>query len=187
MGDNHYLGDRHGVRTPMQWSSDRNAGFSNANPQRLYSQAIIDPLFHFYHVNVETEEQNTSSILWWMKEAIAVRKEQRAFGMGELRIVHSSNHKILSFLRTLEEETILVAINLSRFAQESIFELDDFDGYDAIEIFSQNKFSQITKNYPLSFSPYSYYWLKLKKSEIHSFCFEKKSINSNYKTHLKNC
>src|SRR2546421_3454976 len=108
MGDNFYLGDRNGVRTPMQWSADRNAGFSRANPQKLYLPAIIDPQYHYEQVNVDAQQSNPHSLLWWMKRLIAQRKRYRAFGRGTMEFVHTENRKILAFVRRYEEETILV-------------------------------------------------------------------------------
>src|SRR5438552_4896908 len=130
MGDNIYLGYRNGVRTPMQWSSDRNAGFSRANPQRLYLPIIIDPEYHFEALNVEAQQNNPSSLLWWMKRLIALRKRYRAFGRGTLDFLHPANRKVLVFVRHYSplapggrgvggegEERILVVANLSRFVQ----------------------------------------------------------------------
>src|SRR5512133_1352065 len=117
MGDNIYLGDRNGVRTPMQWSSDRNAGFSRANPQRLYLPVNIDPEYHYESINVETQRNNTHSLLWWMKRLIAQRKQFQAFGRGSLRFLYPPNRKVLAFIRQFEDEKILIVANLSRFTQ----------------------------------------------------------------------
>ena len=117
MGDNIYLGDRNGVRTPMQWSSDRNAGFCRANPQKLYLPVIIDPEYHYETVNVEAQQNNPSSLLWWMKRLIALRKQHRAFGRGSIEFLRPENAKILAFVRRHEDETLLVVANLSRFVQ----------------------------------------------------------------------
>src|SRR6266478_1528250 len=99
MGDNIYLGDRNGVRTPMQWSADRNAGFSRCNPQQLFLPIIIDPEYHYESINVEGQQNNPSSLLWWMKRLIALRRRSRAFGRGTLEFLHPENHKVLAFLR----------------------------------------------------------------------------------------
>ena len=115
MGDNIYLGDRNGVRTPMQWSADRNAGFSRANPQRLYLPVIIDPEYHYEAVNVEAQQTTRSSLLWWMQRLIALRKRYQAFGRGSIEFLHPDNPKVLAFLRAFEDERILVVANLSRF------------------------------------------------------------------------
>jgi maltose alpha-D-glucosyltransferase/alpha-amylase len=117
MGDNIYLGDRNGVRTPMQWSSDRNAGFSRANPQKLYLPVIVDPEFYYATVNVESQQSNPSSLLGWMKRLIALRKRYRAFGRGSFELLQSDNPKVLAFIRRYEQERILVVANLSRFVQ----------------------------------------------------------------------
>ena len=101
MGDNVYLGDRDGVRTPMQWSSDRNAGFSRANPQRLVLPIIIDPEYHYEAINVEAQEQNRHSLLWWMRRLIALRKRYRAFGRGTMEFLHPANPRVLVFLRAV--------------------------------------------------------------------------------------
>ena len=101
MGDNIYLGDRNGVRTPMQWSADRNAGFSRANPQRLYLPVIIDPEYHYEAINVEAQQNNPHSLLWWMKRLIALRKRYQAFGRGTLEFLHPENRKVLAFVRAL--------------------------------------------------------------------------------------
>src|SRR5437773_2487626 len=115
MGDNIYLGDRNGVRTPMQWSGERNAGFSHANPQRLYLPVIIDPEYHYEAINVEAQQNNPNSLLWWIKRLIALRRRFQAFGRGTLDFLHPENRKILAFLRRYEDECILVVANLSRF------------------------------------------------------------------------
>ena len=112
MGDNIYLGDRNGVRTPMQWSADRNAGFSRANPQRLYLPVIIDPEYHYETVNVEAQQQNPNSFLWWTKRLVLLRKSYQAFGRGTIEFLFPENRKILAFVRRFKEETILVVANL---------------------------------------------------------------------------
>ncbi len=103
MGDNYYLGDRDGVRTPMQWSADRNAGFSRANPQRLFLPVIIDPEYHYEAINVENQERNRSSLLWWMKNFIAMRKRYKAFGRGGLEFILPENPKVLAYLRRFRD------------------------------------------------------------------------------------
>ncbi|KAA8485284.1 maltose alpha-D-glucosyltransferase/alpha-amylase [Arcticibacter tournemirensis] len=140
MGDNFYLGDRDGVRTPMQWGADRNAGFSQANPQRLYLPLILDPQFHYGSVNVEIQSRNTSSLLWWTKRIISMRKKYRAFSRGDMKFVDSENAKVLSFTRTYGDEIILVIANLSRFSQAVELDLDAYTGYVPVEIFSRNHF-----------------------------------------------
>ena len=164
MGDNHYLGDRDGVRTPMQWSSDRNAGFSRANPQKLYLPVIIDPAYHFETVNVENQEQNQTSFLWWMKRVINMRKNYKAFGRGTIHFLQPDNPKILAFIREYEDETILVVINLSRFSQVAELDLSRYAGYHPIEIFSKNQFPVIQeKPYVMTMGFYDYFWFVLQQ------------------------
>ncbi|MGV8877700.1 MAG: maltose alpha-D-glucosyltransferase [Sphingobacteriaceae bacterium] len=156
MGDNFYLGDRDGVRTPMQWNPDRNGGFSEANPQKLYLPLVLDPQFHYESVNVELQTRNTSSLLWWMKRAISTRKKYKAFGRGDMKFLNSENSKVLAFTRTLEEETMLIVANLSRFPQPAELDLDHFLGYQPIEIYSKNKFPAIKENTPYFFTLEAY-------------------------------
>ncbi|MDO9462997.1 MAG: maltose alpha-D-glucosyltransferase [Deltaproteobacteria bacterium] len=164
MGDNYYLGDRNGVRTPMQWSPDRNAGFSRVNPQKLYLPVIIDPEYHYESVNVENHERNLSSLLWWMKRVIGMRKRFKAFGRGTIEFLSPNNPKALAFIRRYEDENILVVINLSRFSQVVGLDLSQYAGFVPEEVFSQNKFPIIKKSpYVLTFGPYDHYWLLLKE------------------------
>ena len=166
MGDNHFLGDRDGVRTPMQWSADRNAGFSRANPQRLYLPVIIDPAYHYETVNVENQEQNQTSFLWWVKRVISMRKNHKAFGRGTIEFLHPDNPKILAFLRKYGDETILVVINLSRFSQVAELDLSSYAGYTPIEVFSKNPFPVIQeKPYIMTLGFHNYFWFVLKKVE----------------------
>ncbi|HKE14216.1 MAG TPA: maltose alpha-D-glucosyltransferase, partial [Kofleriaceae bacterium] len=117
MGDNFYLGDRNGVRTPMQWTGDRNSGFSRANPQKLYLPVIIDPEYHYESVNVEAQEANPQSLLWFNKRLIALRKNHQVFGRGKVEFLHPENAKVLAFVRSYQDEHVLVVANLSRFCQ----------------------------------------------------------------------
>jgi maltose alpha-D-glucosyltransferase/alpha-amylase len=162
MGDNVYLGDRNGVRTPMQWSADRNAGFSRANPQRLYLPVIIDPEYHYEALNVEAQQQNPSSLLWWMKRLIALRKRYRAFSRGTIEFLHPENHKILAFLRRDQEETILVVANLSRFTQCAELDLAAFSGRAPVELFGQTSFPAVgSLPYFVTLGPHTFYWFAL--------------------------
>ena len=161
MGDNFYLGDRDGVRTPMQWAPDRNAGFSKANPQELYLPPIIDPEYHYEAINVENQERNLFSLLWWMKKLIAIRKKYKALGMGQLEIINQDNPKILAFVRSHEEEKLLVVINLSKHHQAATLHLGKYAGLIPQEVFSKNKFPKLTKHYTLTPGPYDYYIFKL--------------------------
>ena len=165
MGDNYYLGDRDGVRTPMQWSADRNAGFSEANPQRLYLPVITDPQYHYEHVNVDIESKNTSSLLWSMKRMINTRKKYKAFSRGEMKFINSVNPKVLSFTRTYEEETLLVIVNLSRFSQPAELDLNAYTGYELTEVFSNNKFPVVKADTPYLFTlaQYECQWFQLTK------------------------
>ena len=165
MGDNIYLGDRNGVRTPMQWSADRNAGFSRANPQRLYLPIIIDPEYHYEAVNVEVEQNNPSSPLWWMKRLIDLRKRFRRSAAEASRFLHPDNRKVLAFVRSHEDETVLVVANLSRFAQHVELDLAGFGGLVPVEIFGRNEFPPMgTGCYPLTLGPHAFYWFALEKA-----------------------
>jgi maltose alpha-D-glucosyltransferase/alpha-amylase len=161
MGDNIYLGDRNGVRTPMQWSADRNAGFSRANPQQLYFPIVIDPEYHYESVNVENQEANLSSLLNWMRRVMAMRRRYLAFGRGTMEFLPSENTKVLTFLRRYQDELILVVVNLSRFSQSVELDLSAFAGQTAREIFSQNAFPAIRADrpYSLTVGPHGHYWL----------------------------
>ncbi|KQS26984.1 maltose alpha-D-glucosyltransferase [Dyadobacter sp. Leaf189] len=156
MGDNFYLGDRDGVRTPMQWSPDRNAGFSQANPQRLYLPTILDPQYHYEAVNVELQSRNSSSLLWWMKRAISTRKKYKAFSRGDIQFLNSENSKVLAFTRTFQDETMLVIANLSRFPQPVELDLDQYKGFQPVEIYSKNKFPSVKDNTPYFFTLEAY-------------------------------
>jgi len=165
MGDNIYLGDRNGVRTPMQWSSDRNAGFSRANPQSLYLPVIIDPEYHYETVNVESQTQNSQSLLWWVKRIIALRKRFQAFGRGDIEFLQPENRKVLSFLREYGDERILIVANLSRFAQYAYIDLSAYRGMTPRELFGRTEFPVITEQpYMLSLGPHSFYWFALEPS-----------------------
>ncbi len=163
MGDNIYLGDRNGVRTPMQWSADRNAGFSRANPQRLYLPVVIDPEYHYETVNVESQQGNPHSLLWWMRRVIALRKRYRCFGRGTLEMLAPDNRKILAFLRRYEDELILVVANLSRFVQYAELPLAECRGLVPVEMFGQTEFPAIGDlPYLLTLGPHEFYWFALR-------------------------
>jgi maltose alpha-D-glucosyltransferase/alpha-amylase len=162
MGDNFYLGDRNGVRTPMQWSGDRNAGFSRANPQRLHLPVIVDPEYHYESVNVETQQSNPRSLLWWMKRLIALRKRYRAFGRGSIEFLQPSNRKVLAFIRAYKDERILVVANLSRFVQYVELDLSAYKEMVAVELFGRTPFPPIgALPYLLTLGPHSFYWFTL--------------------------
>ncbi len=165
MGDNVYLGDRDGVRTPMQWSSDKNAGFSGTNPQQLYLPVIIDPEYHHEAINVETQQANGSSLLWWMKRMIAVRRRFAAFSRGELEIVHSSNHRVFAFLRCDGSDVVLVVVNFSRHTQVAELQLDKYAGFQPEEVFSHTLFPAVREEpYVVTIGSNDFYWLNLVRS-----------------------
>ena len=162
MGDNIYLGDRNAVRTPMQWSADRNAGFSRASPHRLFLPIVIDPDSHYEAYNVETEQNNPHSMLWWMKRLIALRKRYKAFGRGSLEFLYPDNHRVLAFVRRHQDETILVVANLSRFPQHAAIDLSAYKGSTPTELFGRTQFPAISEApYILMLGPHSFYWFAL--------------------------
>ncbi|MGZ5285959.1 MAG: maltose alpha-D-glucosyltransferase, partial [Flavisolibacter sp.] len=165
MGDNFYLGDRDGVRTPMQWSPDRNAGFSEANPQQLYLPVILDPEYHYEAVNVETQRRNTSSLFWFMKRMINMRKNYKAFSRGDMKFLQLENPKILAFTRTYLDETLLIICNLSKYAQPAEIDLRQYKGYVPVEMFSRNNFPMIRDDsaYFFTLAPHSFQWYSLQK------------------------
>jgi maltose alpha-D-glucosyltransferase / alpha-amylase len=158
MGDNIYLGDRNGVRTPMQWSSDKNAGFSRANPQKLYMPIIIDPEYHYEAFNVEGQQNNLRSLLWWMKRLIALRKRYKSFGRGTIEFLQPVNRKVLVFLRRYENELILVIANLSRFVEYVELDMKAYKGMVPMELFSRSKFPTIGElPYFITLGPHEFY------------------------------
>jgi maltose alpha-D-glucosyltransferase/alpha-amylase len=164
MGDNIYLGDRNGVRTPMQWSPDRNAGFSKANPQQLYMPVIIDPQYHYEQVNVEQQQSSPYSLLWWMKRLIAQRNRFQAFGRGTMEFLHPENRKILAFVRRYQDETILVVANLSRLVQCFDLDLSEFRGMAPVELSGGTRFPEIgDRPYFLNLGPFAFYWFALER------------------------
>ncbi|WP_461099471.1 maltose alpha-D-glucosyltransferase [Spirosoma luteolum] len=165
MGDNVYLGDRDGVRTPMQWSPDRNAGFSSANPQKLYLPTILDPEYHYESVNVETQRQNTSSLFWFMKRMISVRRKHPAFGRGDVQFLPVENPKVLAFTRSFQNETLLIVVNLSKYAQPAEIGLPGYKGYVPTELFSKNPFPVVgeSESYFFTLAPHDYQWFQLEK------------------------
>ncbi|MCC6124803.1 MAG: maltose alpha-D-glucosyltransferase [Pirellulales bacterium] len=162
MGDNIFLGDRNGVRTPMQWSPDRNAGFSTCNPQQLYLPLIIDHEYHYEAINVETSRRNPYSLLWWMKRLIAMRQQSQVFARGALRFLLPDNPKVLAYLRSYQGESILVVANLSRFSQFVELDLAEFRGGTPIELFGQTLFPRIGElPYLLTLGPHGFYWFAM--------------------------
>src|SRR5436305_11655414 len=166
MGDNIYLGDRNGVRTPMQWSGDRNAGFSRANPQRLYLPVNIDPEYHYEAINVETQQNNPNSLFWWMKRVVALRKQLRPMGRGSLEFLFPENRRVLAFIRRYEEERVLVVANLSRFTQCVELDLSQYQGMRPVEVFGSTEFPPVTDRlYFLSLAPHAFHWFTLEPKE----------------------
>ena len=167
MGDNIYLGDRNGVRTPMQWSSDRNAGFSRADPARLYAPPIQDPVYGYQSINVEAQERYPFSPLNWAKRLIAMRKQHRVFGRGTLEFVPSPNRKVLAYLRRDDKETILIVVNLSRTVQPAELDLKPFAGLLPVEMSGLTEFPRIGEApYFLTLGPYAYYWFALQHEPV---------------------
>ncbi len=167
MGDNIYLGDRNGVRTPMQWSAERNAGFSKANPQKLFLPAVIDPEAHFEAVNVESQQGNPSTFLWWMKRLIALRKRHKAFGRGTMQFVDASNRKVLAFTRSYDGDTVLVVANLSRYVQPVELNLTAHTGATPVELIGHNAFPPVAEApYFLSLGPHAFYWFQLEAPTV---------------------
>jgi maltose alpha-D-glucosyltransferase/alpha-amylase len=168
MGDNIYLGDRNGVRTPMQWTPDRNAGFSTAVPAKLYFPVIMDPIWGYQAINVEAQLSDASSLLHWTRNMIALRKLFRVFGRGTQEFLNLENRKVLAYLREYSDEqegtseTVLCVANLSRFAQPVSLDLSRFAGMVPVEMLGYVSFPQITlAPYPLTLAPYSFLWLEL--------------------------
>ena len=162
MGDNIYLGDRNGVRTPMQWSADRNAGFSEADTAALYAPLIVDPPYGYHTVNVAAQERVPTSLLRWMRRLIGVRQEYQAFGRGTWEPVDAANRRVLVFLRCYRDEKILCVNNLSRFAQFVELDLRDFTGLVPLELWSKNAFPRIGElPYLLTLGPHNFLWFRL--------------------------
>jgi maltose alpha-D-glucosyltransferase/alpha-amylase len=162
MGDNIYLGDRNGVRTPFQWSPDRNAGFSKANPHSLFLPVILSPEYHFEANNVETAQSNPNSLLWWMKKLIGIRKSFPELSRGDLRFLGSENPRVLSFTRQQNGRTLLIVANLSRTVQHVELDLSDYRGHVPVELFGQSDFPTIGDlPYFLTLAPYGFYWFEL--------------------------
>lgn len=162
LGENIFLGDRNGVRTPMQWSSDKNAGFSRANPQSLYLPIILDPGYHYEANNVEVQLANPHSLLWWMRRLLALRKRWRALGEGKCEFLQAENRKILSYTLRHQNETLLIVANLSRFTQPVELDLSAFQQTTPIELFGRSEFPVVNERpYFLSLGPHAFYWFSL--------------------------
>ena len=162
MGDNIYLGDRNGVRTPMQWSDDKNAGFSEADNAALYSPVIVDPPFGYHSINVDAQERTPTSLLRWMRRLIGVRKAQKAFGRGTQEFLHPANKRVLVFLRRYEDEIVLCVNNLSRYAQPVELDLREFAGLVPVELWSCEAFPPIGNlAYFFTMAPHGFLWFRL--------------------------
>jgi len=164
MGDNIYLGDRNGVRTPMQWSGGWNAGFSAADPERLYLPLISNPVYGYQTVNEEAQRRSDHSLLSWMKRLIRVRQSCRAFGRGRIELLRPPNHRVFAYVRELGNERALVVNNLSSSAQAVELDLGKFEGHIPIEMFGGNPFPRIGRlPYLLTLGPYHFYWFRLRR------------------------
>ncbi len=162
MGDNYYLGDRDGVRTPMQWNNNENAGFSEANPHSLYLPVIRDTEYSYRWVNVRRQQQNPNSLLNWTKKLLAKRKSFRVFGRGKIKWLKPDNGRILAFVREFENERVVVVVNLSRHPQAVTLDLSEFSGSKVREAFGRTYFNDITRDlYQVTLSGHGYYWLEV--------------------------
>ena len=165
MGDNIYIGDRNGVRTPMQWSIDRNAGFSRTDPQRLYLPVIMDPIYGYQAVNVEAQSRDPSSLLNWTRRMLAVRRQFQCFGRGSLEFVRPQNRKIIAYVRSCGTEMILCVANLSQTAQSVELDLSKFKGRVPVEMLGRNSFPPIGDlPYFLTLPAHGFFWLQLSES-----------------------
>jgi maltose alpha-D-glucosyltransferase / alpha-amylase len=163
MGDNIYLGDRDGVRTPMQWSADRNSGFSRCDFAQLYFPIIMDPVYGYQSVNVEAQQRHSTSLLHWMRQMIKLRQKHRVFGRGTISFIKPENPRIFAFIRSYEDETILCIYNLARSSQPVQLDLSDYQGMTPVDLQYQVVFPQITPQlYQLALNEYGFYWFMLK-------------------------
>src|SRR5688500_14178557 len=162
MGGNIYLGDRNGVRTPMQWTGDRNGGFSRADPARLYAPPIMDPVYGYQAIGVEAQERAPSSLLNWMERMIRLRKQHKVFGRGRIEFVPASNRKILVYIRKYEDDVILCIANLARTVQPVELDLSRYRGMIPVEILGLTEFPPIGElPYFLTLGPFAFYWFRL--------------------------
>jgi len=164
MGDNVYLGDRNGVRTPMQWSSDRNGGFSRCDPGRLFLPAIMDPVYGYDSINVEAQERSPFSLLHWMKRMIALRKQHQVFARGSIQFVPTGNRKVLTYVRRFEDQIVLCVANLARTVQPVEIPLREFAGLTPVEMLGRTEFPRVADQpYFLTLAPYGFYWFQLQE------------------------
>ena len=165
MGDNIYLGDRNGVRTPMQWTGDRNGGFSRADPARLFAPQIMDPVFGYQAINVEAQERSPYSLLSWMKRLIGLRKQFHVFGRGSIEFLPAENRKVLAYVRKYQDDTILCVANLSRTVQPIELDLSAYKGMTPVEMLGLTEFPKIgDQPYFLTLSGYGFYWFRLQQA-----------------------
>ena len=165
MGDNVHLGDRNGVRTPMQWTGDRNAGFSKADPAALYLPAITDHVHGYQAINVESQMHTPHSLLHWMRQMIGIRKAHPVFGRGSVEFLRPANEKVLVYIRDYQGHTVLMVHNLAGSAQPVELDLKKFKGSRPIELFGESRFPRIDdRPYALSLGPYGYYWFKIQRA-----------------------
>jgi maltose alpha-D-glucosyltransferase/alpha-amylase len=164
MGDNVYLGDRNGVRTPMQWNAGINAGFSTADPERLWLPLVSNALYGYQAVNVESQQRNPTSLLHWMRRLIEVRRQTHVFGRGSIEFLKPDNHRVLAFTRTLGRETVLAVHNLAGTAQAVELELSPLSGAIPVEMFGASIFPRIKREpYIMMLGPYDFYWFRLRR------------------------
>ena len=164
MGDNIFLGDRNGVRTPMQWDGNRNAGFSTVEADKLYAPLIIDPVYGYQSINVEAQSMTQSSFLNWTKRMIRVRRNFKVFGRGNIEFLQHKNSKILAYTRAYENETLLIVNNLSRYVQPVQLDLKRYNGWEPLELWGNVKLPPIGElPYFLTLGPHSFYWFRLDK------------------------
>ena len=162
MGDNIYLGDRHGLRTPMQWTPMDNGGFSQADPARFYLPLIMDPIYGCRAVNVEAQSRSASSLLNWTRRLIAVRRSYRAFGRGSMTFIGAANRAVLAYVRQDEDEVLLCVANLSRSAQAAEIDLSPWRGFVPVEMFGRTQFPAISAApYLINLTPYGFFWFRL--------------------------
>ncbi|MDK9722990.1 MAG: maltose alpha-D-glucosyltransferase [Rhodospirillales bacterium] len=178
MGDNIYLGDRNGVRTPMQWSPDRNAGFSRADPQKLFLPPVMDPVYGYEAVNVEAQSRNATSLLNWYKRVIALRKSVKAFGRGKTQLLRPGNRKVLAYLRTYEDEIILCVANLSRIPQAVEIDLSQYSGHVLVDLIGRTSFPPANSApYLLTLSGYGFFVFRLdEKASLPTWHEEKRAL-----------
>lgn len=162
MGDNIFLGDRNGVRTPFQWSIDRNAGFSRADAAQLYAPVITDPIFGYMSVNVESQQRSSSSLFNWMRMVIRIRKQHPVFGRGDIQFLQADNPAVLAYIRSYEDSHVLCINNMARFSQPAQFELSAFNGYTPVDMFGGTRFPKIGDlPYYVTLGPHAFYWFRL--------------------------